>query len=578
MIRLKYSDASTYDLSVADLQLGLSQDLPDWHTPYSNQVGAVRLGLGMAKITAKGTVTARTVAKWHDIVAVSLDSGTTWQTVYFSDVSFSDDQWTGLAPYSLMILVSPVREGAVVRYPGSGYQWGDSSIASISQAGNVPAYATLYYLGPQTYWPLTNDLVDFAGLGITFTRALAKSHGGITYAINKPAFDAGLYLASDTSTDVGKVTLPTTTLKTVAMQMKQTRYPSPWVIGAGAGTANLLTANQSNAETDTTGMAASGGTFTRNTVTPIAGTGDFKIVATGGASAVINTGGTKATTVAGQWYSFQALLKTSGCAGGRKINLNVVWYQSDGTTYISEEGLPASVDAPTVATLYGGCVKAPALGARAMLQMWIVSAAASEILYADSLMIEPVPNILTIWTATLNKLTIDVVNSLVKWTDDTTTVQATFPTASYMTKIVVDIVIIENTSHAVTVAAHAAGGGWTTQTGTLAAIAYPELTLGPLEGSLANLVLYDYALASGEYQAMDYSLAPIRLDNLFVINKYAGTITKTSDRRLVNAAGVDVSGLLSGADTPVTGTPVTVALTAGLSARWYLEVKRTDTP
>lgn len=422
MIRLKYSDSSTYDLSVADLQLGLSQDLPSWHIPYSNQVGATRLGLGMAKITAKGTVTAstalaaRNVAKWHDVVAVSLDSGTTWQTVYFSDVTFADDQWSPLVPYSLNILASPVREGAVVRYPSSGYQWGDSSIANISQAGNVPAYATLYYLGPQAYWPLTNDLVDFAGLGITFTRTAAKSHGGITYAINKPAFDVGLYLGSDTSTDVGKVTLPTTTLKTVAMQIKHTR--------------------------------------------------------------------------------------TDGLEG----------------------------------------------------------------------------TALTIWTSAHNSLTINTSTNVLSWTDGTTTVTVTFPTAAWNAGTVIDVVAIEAASHAVTLAVHAAGGSWATGTGTLALVTWPELTLGPLEGSLANVILFDYALTSTEYQAMDYSLAPLRLDNLFVTNKYAGTITKTSDRRLLTAAGVDVSGLVSGADSPITSTPRTMAMTAGLSARWYLEVKRTDTP
>lgn len=567
MIRLKYSDASTYDLSVADLQLGLSQDLPDWHTPYSNQVGAVRLGLGMAKITAKGTVTARTVAKWHDIVAVSLDSGTTWQTVYFADVSFADDQWSTLAPYSLNMLASPVREGAVVRYPGSGYQWGDSSIANVSQAGNVPAYAAFYYLGPQAYWPLTNDLVDFAGLGVTFTRAIAKVHGGVSYPINKPAFDAGLYLASDISTDVGKVTLPTTTLKTVAMQIKQTRFPSTWSIG---GTAlNLLTANQSDAETDTTGMT-SYGTLTRNTVTPIAGAADFKVVATS-TTAFIGTS-TYASVIAGRWYTTQFRAKGTGSG---LVSVHLVWFAADGTTVISEAE-NTGVAISSADALYSATFLCPAGATKLSIRVQLRSCAVNDVVQADSLMLEPIPTTLTVWTAALNKLTIDTVNNLIKWTDDTTTVSATFPTANYMAGTVVDIVVIDGTSHAVTVAAHAAAGAWTTNTGTLAAIAYPELTLGPLEGSLANVILFDYVLTSGEYQAMDYSLAPIRLDNLFVTNKYAGTITKTSDRRLVNSVVADVSGLLSGADTPVTGTARTVALTAGLSARWYLEVKRTD--
>jgi len=573
MIRLKYSDGTTYDLSVADLQLGLVQDLIPWHTPYTHQVGATRTGLGIAKMTAKGTATSRTVAKWHDIVAVSLDSGTTYQVVYFSDVTFSDDQWSTLAPYTLTLLVSPVRESSVTRYPTTGYKWGDSSIANVSQLGNVAAYPTLYYLGPKAYWPLTVDLVDFAGLGVTFTRALAKLHAGISYAINQAIFDSGLYLASDTSTDTGKVTLPTSTLKTVACQVKQTRYPTTWSIG---GTAlNLLTANQSNIETDTTGLAGTGGTLTRDTVSPIAGTAHAKLLSTGSNDLVLSTSTTAATVTAGRWYCAQALVKCT-VAAGRQVQIGIIWKTSGGVDISTT--WKAAQACPTTATVLSLVALAPATAAQAFLTVKIVSSINAEVLYADSLMLEELPTTLTVWTATKNKLTIDPVNNLVQWTDDTTTIQATFPTADYMAGTLVDLVVIDDTSHAAVIACHAAGGSWTTGSGTLAAIEWPELTLGPLEGSLSNLIQYDYALTSAEYQAMDYTLEPLRFDNLFIINKYAGTMTKTSDRRLLTAASVDVSGLLSGADTEITTTARTVAMTTGLAARWYIEVKRTDTP
>ena len=104
----------------------------------------------------------------------------------------------------------------------------------------------------------------------------------------------------------------------------------------------------------------------------------------------------------------------------------------------------------------------------------MISGLNAEVLFVDNLMLEAIPPVLTVWTAALNKLTINTVDSLLKWTDDTTTVSATFPTASYMGGAVTDIVVVDGTSHAVTVAAHAAAGAWTTNTGTLAAIAYPE--------------------------------------------------------------------------------------------------------
>jgi hypothetical protein len=348
------------------------------------------------------------------------------------------------------------------------------------------------------YWPFAASLSSPIGSLVTFTRAAAKDHLGVNYGINIPIYDNGLYIGSDASQDTPKWMPALSTLRTIAMHLKQTRYPSNWVIGAGAGTANLLTANQSNAETDTTGMAGANGNLTRNTSTPLVGTGDFKLVATGGDANLYTS--TLPAASAGTCYSFQALIKTSGCAAGRQAKIYVKWYDAaDGSLGYSAV---VAIDCPTTATVISVTAQAPATTAKVKIYVVIASAANGEILYADSLMMEAIPAILTVWTAALNKLTIDTVNNLLKWTDDTTIVSATFSTASYMAGTVVDAIVIDSTSHAVTVIAHATAGTWYTGTGTLAAIAYPEVILGNLEGSIANLTQYDYALAASEYQAL----------------------------------------------------------------------------
>jgi hypothetical protein len=566
----KYSDGAAVTLTQARHVPSASQELTVYHLPQTDRNGAIPLGLTWQEWTLTGVIADTLSVRWRDITQISLDN-TSWRACVYRGIDFTR-VLEGQSQYELRLLVAPALEGALVRYPTTGYKWGDQSITGISQAGNTPALPTIVYLAPLFYAHLSADLYDFAGDAITFARAAAKLHAGISYAINASIYDNGLFISSETSQDVPKWTPVASTLKSIAMQIKQTAYPKAWVIGAGAAP-NLLTANQSNAETDTTGVTSVAGTLTRNTVTPLVGTGDFKCVATGG-TMTLKTTTTAVAVTAGQWYAAQVLIKTSGCAAGRKNRLTIAWFTA-GDVLISGSD-SADIDCPTVATVMSVVGLAPATATKAYIYVYIISAVASETLYADSLMLESIPTLLTVWTATLNKLTIDTVNNLLKWTDDTTTVSATFPTASYMGGAVTDIVVVDGTSHAVTVIAHAAAGTWYTQTGTLALIAYPELTLGNLEGSIANLIEYPYALISTEWEALDFSLEPLRFNDLLIGNHYAETITKQSDGRLETAAGIDISGLLGGSDIPIAASSVTIAQTAGLSARWYVEVRRTD--
>lgn len=159
------------------------------------------------------------------------------------------------------------------------------------------------------------------------------------------------------------------------------RSPSPWSIGGGG--VNLLTANQSNAETDLTGVSTGTGTLTRNTVSPMAGAADFKLVAAG--DYPIFQTSTKTAVVAGNWYSGQLLARESGCAAPRNLGLNIVWYTAGeaaiGTSYLS---LPLGTTA-TVLSLQG---QAPATATQAILYMSLDGVVDGEILYADNLMIE----------------------------------------------------------------------------------------------------------------------------------------------------------------------------------------------
>jgi hypothetical protein len=394
------------------------------HVPFGMVNQGHDLGLTALRISCRCVVASETDVSWHLIDQVSFDSTTgsdgSWYRVLVPPTPTIPQPLVpgGSKQYAMItLLCSPYREGAAVRYPtsASAWYWGDAASASIHQHGNVNAYPVIYYLAPLFYAPLTEDLTDFTGSAISFTRAASKTHGGVSYAINAPIYDGGLYIASDTSQDVPKWTPETATVKTIACQIKYTR------VAAGGGTA------------------------------------------------------------------------------------------------------------------------------------------------------------LTIWTAAKNKLTFDTSANTISWTDDTTTVTATFPTSHWAEGDVIDVVAVDGTSHAVSLIVHVAGGAWTeVHTGTLAAIEWPELTLGNLDGSISNLIEYPYALVAAEWEALDYSLAPLRYNNLFIANRYGETITKGSDGRLTTASSVDITGCLSGEDIAIGATNVTITQASGLAARWYVECKTTD--
>ena len=408
---IRYPDGSLIQLVQARYARTDPQILSTYHVPLTNDNGAIPLGQDWQTWVINGVIADPMSVRWHDIVMLSLDN-VSWRKCRVQVPAFPSNMYQQ-SLYELTALVSPTLLGPVVRYPTTGYKFGNQSITGISQSGNVNAFPTIHYLAPLFYSPMNNTLLDFAGQSVIFTRALAKTHNTVVYPINTPIYDAGLYLGSDTSQDVALWTPPVSVVKTVAMQIKMTR-------ASGAGAA------------------------------------------------------------------------------------------------------------------------------------------------------------LTIWSSAHNTIAINTSTNVLTWTDGTTTVSITFPTASWTAGTVLDVIAIEDAAHAVTIAVHAAGGSWVVGTGTLALLTWPQLTLGNLEGSLCNLIEYPYALTSTEYQALAYSSLSLLFNTLFVGNRYAGEVVKNDSSRLINVSGTDISALLGGTDIPIGSAAVTIAQNQGLSARWYVELQRTD--
>lgn len=567
---VKYSTGSTYTIVPNKVDIEKVQDLDgQYHIPNTSIVGMLRLGLGIQRITVSGDALDMSACLWHDVVAISFDSGTSYQTVYFAGVPYTSDCWSGIYPYALSLLASPLKEQTAVRYPTTGYKWGNQSITGISQAGNVNAFPIIHYLAPLFYAPLSNTLIDFAGNSVTFTRTAAKDHGGVTHPINTPIFDSGLYLASDTAQDVATWTPPAATVRTVAMQLKS-RYPSPWVIGGSGG--NFLTANDSNLETSVGNWASDGATVTRDTAAPLVGTGSLKMVSAGScayAKAAISG------LVVGQWYAVQGLFKSVAAVHGAWVGI-----YGGGMNFIHGAAIDVS-SAPAICT-FVFCAAATTGFVIASLSGY----AAGEILYGDSFMIEAIPLTLGIWSeggTYHNDLHIDTVNNLLKWSDGTATVGLALP-AAYLAGTIMDLVATHDAGSVITLAVHPVGGAWTSTTNnTLTSLSWGPMNLGRtlsyagnLEGSIANLVQFPYVLTSAEYQALAYSSLSLLYNTLYIGNRYAGEIVKGSDKRLLNALGSDISALLGGTDIAIGASAVTIAQSQGLSARWYVEVKRTD--
>lgn len=246
--------------------------------------------------------------------------------------------------------------------------------------------------------------------------------GGAALTIGSNGFVTPSAVISDTDTAWRKVTGSGTTAilrgrqitfsaPTVAdvldfeiafLQIEESTFISAWRLG-GTGHAltveesitNLLTANQSSIETDTTGMAAHVNcTIARSTVQVWSGSASLAGTATAAGDMSFGTGqggsgsGTVAVT-AGTLYTFQ--LKTRAGTTGRPTRLYVRWYDSAGA-FISTDAATAFITNTTAWTSLAGAVTAPTGAAFAAVRFVVGDSvtmpAAGEVHYIDGLQVE----------------------------------------------------------------------------------------------------------------------------------------------------------------------------------------------
>src|SRR5664280_3600094 len=163
-ILVKYSTGSTYTLVANKVETGIAQDVTAYHVSLSNINGGVKNGLKLAPMTITGDILDMTACQWDDVVAVSLDSGTSYQTVYFTGATYASDCWSGIYPYSMTLLVSPLRYGAT-HTSATYWGWTTATVPAATGTGLM----RLSYQGPTRFWPLLNSLASVDGVNLTYT-------------------------------------------------------------------------------------------------------------------------------------------------------------------------------------------------------------------------------------------------------------------------------------------------------------------------------------------------------------------------------------------------------------------------
>lgn len=213
MLYFKDTNNNTYTL---DGHAAFKNDVSSYsyHIPYTAQNFAASLGLKLQEITIAGFVKNRTDLPFDRIAQISFDNWATYQTVYLNiGPDFQTVPVGFYIPFTLTLIASPLRLGTS---HVSGDLWGLTS-TSLTQTGNYKGYPKITYYAPRFYFPLTQNLIDFAGSSITFTNANSKTYGGVSYSANTPIFDEGLLI---TSNDVATLSISNYTSGTLLLKIK----------------------------------------------------------------------------------------------------------------------------------------------------------------------------------------------------------------------------------------------------------------------------------------------------------------------------------------------------------------------
>lgn len=222
-----------------------------------------------------------------------------------------------------------------------------------------------------TFGPGTNPSVTIGSVTVSYTGTIA----------------AGCTVTIDTEK---RTAIYTTGAGVVTNALAGTNNVFPWLVP------NLLTPNQSEVETDLTGLVAIGtGTFVRDTVAFKTGAASAKMTATADGSFSIRssmyTNGVPITP--GLVYRFSVWTK-GAAAAGRKCRLRAAWYDSTGTSVALYNS--AEADVPADWTLMYSSWAAPATAAYASGVIEIVSGLTGEILWWDTAFFTAGSNAVTI--------------------------------------------------------------------------------------------------------------------------------------------------------------------------------------
>ena len=188
-ILVKYSTGSTYALVANASTIPIVQGVAIDHIYGTDQSLPRATGLEWGKVTISGDILDKAACAWDDIVAISYDAGTSYQDARSMGPVFENDQWSGIHPYTLTLMVSPLRYGAT--HTSSTYWgWTTATVPAATGAGLM----RLSYQGPTRFWPLLNSLASVDAINLTFSRAAVEVYMGITYPINVPIYANGLLM------------------------------------------------------------------------------------------------------------------------------------------------------------------------------------------------------------------------------------------------------------------------------------------------------------------------------------------------------------------------------------------------
>ena len=556
-ILVKYSTGSTYALVANASTIPVVQGVAVDHIYGTDQSLPRATGLEWGKVTISGDILDKAACAWDDIVAISYDAGTSYQDARSMGVEFQSDQWSGIYPYALTLMVSPLRYGAT--HTSSTY-WGWTTATVPAATGT--GLMRLSYQGPTRFWPLLNSLASVDGVNLTYT--------------GTPVFSNGLVVG------FGVKASASITAKSLAMRLlfsASTLLPSTWVVGASG--VNILTANQSDAEANaTTGMEAVNATIGVSNVGANAWHGShvFTLSSITAANAQIRTAYVAVT--AGTNYTFSEYVTPSGNGVGKSCKVRVEWFTADSTSLGAIDSSPVVLQISYVwQRLWVGGL-APATATQCKISIVFLTSATNDGYYTDGLMLQTVlPADCYLWQSVHNSCYIDMAAAAVKWTDGTTTISRTIDLEAYLVGGSLDVIAIDDTVDTLVVVQ---AGTATTATDTLATLTWGTMNIGS-DGSaneamatISYITAYSYALAAGEYGALHLTAAPLTLGALSIYFRSSGTVTVNNQGRLIDSVGNDVSAGMAGPiPKGVSGAAGSLVMSDGLSARWQVLIDDT---